>query len=577
MRAWGVLGWVTTTHFKLRSASMPTSPSDPSKARKSGPRVALLVSYLSNEYEWAITRGVRAVVEAAGGTLLCVAGGALSDPSAERTLRNAAYDLIDATNADALVVVSSVLGQYIGSERTTEWLKRYPQPICSIGHLRGFPSIEIDDADGLGQLIDHLIEYHGHQRIAFIGGPEGNVEATARHAAYAAALEQHGIRYAPELVVTGEFTWQSGAKALRSLLDERQITISTLDAIVAANDYMAFGVMDELTRRRIAVPEQVAVVGFDDMPRASVHQPALTTVKQSLEELGREAARNVLAQLAGQEVESSTALPTELVLRRSCGCTPTDVPGPADEPGSSERPAATERLQPRGGVWSVELVAALVAEANGQENAFERALDPLLQKLLLAGIDLSLVYDLVLFLGQRALRQVGDESVFGVRIEAALQRARVLVSELSLRSELLPEDSVNERIHRFGRALLSRMFGPPGLLSAVLVEHLPGLGMHECLVSETGPALSAGELRVAFGFDAHEVQPKQASYPARELAPPEFVGLSTQSVFVLPAVYADQLLGVALLPVCGHDGSVYETLAEVFGIALKGVEMRRNQ
>lgn len=555
---------------------MVPASSSLSAPRKVRPRrVGVLVSHLSDEYEWAIVRGVRAVIEAAQGSVICVAGGSLEDPRPERALRNLLFDLLDESNVDGLVVVSSVIDQFVGSEAMGKWLARFRVPICSVGHVEGFASVEIEDGAGVRELVSHLIEYHGHRRIAFVGGPEANAEAQARVAAYRRALELHEIPYDPRLVTVGEFTWASGRKALRQLLDERQLSIAELDAIVAANDYMAFGVIDELSRRRIAVPDQVAVVGFDDMPRASVHQPTLTTVKQQLDELGREAARLLLARIEGRSSEAIVTLPTELVLRRSCGCVPTDVPAAPEASASEERPPADQRIVPRGGAWSTELVAALVAEASARENAFERALDPLLQRMITAGIDLSLVQDLISFLAQRALRQVGDDERFAQRIESAVQRGRVLVSELTLRSELMPEDSISERLHRFSRALLTRMFDPQALLSAVLVEHLPALGISECLVSELVDPASVKELRAAFGFDDKNLQPRLTPYAGQLLLPAAFEGLLSRSLYVLPARYGEQALGVVLLPVCGHDGSVYETLAEVFGIALKGIEMRR--
>src|SRR6187455_103820 len=131
-------------------------------------RVALLVSYLSNEYEWSIVRGVRAAVEASGATVLCVAGGALFDPKVERSLRNGVFELLDSSNVDGVIAISNVIGQFVGREAMGQWLRRFQVPLCSIGHIDGVPSVEIDDLDGVTQLMRHLIEYHGYRKIAFI-------------------------------------------------------------------------------------------------------------------------------------------------------------------------------------------------------------------------------------------------------------------------------------------------------------------------------------------------------------------------------------------------------------------------
>jgi Periplasmic binding protein-like domain len=349
------------------------------------------------------------------------------------------------------------------------------------------------------------------------------------------------------------------------------VPIAELDAVVAANDYMAFGVIDELSRRRCRVPEQVAVVGFDDMPRARVHQPGLTTVRQPIEQLGHDAVQAVLEQIAGRAVEDTLELGTELVLRRSCGCVPTDISALLH--GDGELPG--EGSSQLGSTRAAEVVAALVCEAKGEVGAVESAFKPLLQQLSLAGVDPALADDLLVLIRRRALRQLQGEPEQSERAEQALQRCRVLVSELTLRPELVPEDSVSERTHRFTRALLTRMFGPQGPLSATLVQHLPGLGMEECLVAEFVSASDKTELKVALGFNSQQAQPKHVVFHASELAPPEFSALRSKSVFVLPAPYGAQPVGVAILPASGHDGSIYEMLAEVFGIALKGIEIWR--
>ncbi len=144
--------------------------------------------------------------------------------------------------------------------------------------------------------------------------------------------------------------------------------VSEFDAIIAANDYMAFGVVDELVRRRISVPDQLAVVGFDDITLARYHEPSLSTVRQPLDQLGREAVRLLFDRLDQKPVAEANELSTELVLRRSCGCVPTDIPGSMDEGGG-------EVDETR------EVLPALAAEINGATGAFARALDPLLRRL----------------------------------------------------------------------------------------------------------------------------------------------------------------------------------------------------
>ena len=528
------------------------------------PRVALVVSYLSDEYEWQIWRGARAAVEARGGTLLCAAGGTLNDPVRERRSRNFVLDLVGARNVDGMLAISSVVGQYLGPDAAGEFLQRHGIPACSIGAATGVPSITVDQADGMAQLVRHLVTQHAQRRIAFVTGSRGNPEAELRLTTYVRTLGEFGLPYDPKLVIEGDFTRESGVQAACTLFDTRQIRVSELDAIVAANDYTAFGVMDELARRRIAVPEQVAVVGFDDMTLANHYRPPLTTIRQPIEALGREAGRIVCERIASRRTDKAgLALHTDLVLRRSCGCVPTDMPPLSQSLDSEPMPLVVDET-------GTQLLAAIVDEARGARGAFERALGPFLDRALAGRIEARVPSDLVF--PSDAGDQDEDITVRG-RIARTLERGRLMVEEVTLLNRPRAEE-ISERLHRMGRALMRKMFGPQAHLSTVLAEHLPELGIDECAVSELGRGEHRSLLKLAFGFHPGDLQPKMAAFPAHEFAPREFEGLHTRSAIVLPLTYGGEALGVAMLPVSHHDGDFYETLAEILGIVLKGLQQR---
>ncbi len=506
------------------------------KSLRRGPRAAVLSYFGSDEYEWSILQSARAAVERAGGSVIAFVGGALSDPHPDHAGREVVLELLDRSNADGVLSISNVVGQFVGPQAMGEWLAKKGMPACSVGAAAGVPSIGIDDTDGVTQLMRHLVEHHGYRRIAFIRGTMTNFEAQARYEAYVRALAEHRIAYDPELVLPGEFTRESGVQAMVELFDSRQVPVDTIDAIVASNDYTAFGVIDELSRRRIDVPESVAVVGFDDMAAARIHAPTLTTVRQPLERLGAESARVLLDLLAGKPVPPATRLTTELVLRRSCGCTPTDLPPPM-EPADDEETEVRDRP-------TEEMLHALAAEIRGSKGEFARALDPLLRKLA-AG----------------SARE--------------LEQNRRVADELATRLRLAREDLIHDYVHRLARALHSRMFGPQALLSTTLAEHLPKLGLEACVVSEFATPGSLSELKLAFGFDGQNLQPQMLRYPAKDIVPPGFEVLKSRSVFVVPLRYDNQPLGLAVLPASDRDGTFYDTLAEVFGTVLKALEVRR--
>lgn len=165
--------------------------------------------------------------------------------------------------------------------------------------------------------MDHLAGL-GHRAIAHIGfSPPGFVATDARLNSYRESLRAHGIEPDDRLVAYGAFSAESGHRAMRELLDrggERPT------AVLAGNDTIALGALAALTDAGLSVPDDIALVGFDDLPFAALLRPALTTVRNPGVEQGRQAAQLLIRLLKGETVEQRRiALPTELVVRDSCG------------------------------------------------------------------------------------------------------------------------------------------------------------------------------------------------------------------------------------------------------------------
>src|SRR3954453_24252660 len=169
--------------------------------------------------------------------------------------------------------------------------------------------VDADNGGGARKATDRLIEL-GRTRIAAITGPSDTEVSQSRYRGYREAIQTSGLT--PYAVEAGDFTVAGGADATRALLD----THPDLDAVFAANDNMAAGALSVLRERGCLVPDDVAVVGFDDLEIASRTDPPLTTVHQPIRALGREMARMLTALLAGRE-PSPLILPTRLVIRES--------------------------------------------------------------------------------------------------------------------------------------------------------------------------------------------------------------------------------------------------------------------
>ncbi len=172
----------------------------------------------------------------------------------------------------------------------------------------GLASLSFDNFEG-GRLATHHLLQLGHRRIAFITGDTRHPDAKERQRGYRAALAAAGVAHDPTLVLTGQYTEDSGRLAVERLLDSR----APFTAIFAANDQMAFGASLGLHRRRLRVPQDVSLVGFDDVAGALFSIPPLSTVHHPVVELGQIAAKAMLQLLAGAVPELALPGPRFIV------------------------------------------------------------------------------------------------------------------------------------------------------------------------------------------------------------------------------------------------------------------------
>jgi len=178
------------------------------------------------------------------------------------------------------------------------------------------PSLDIDNAQGMRLLAEHLLE-HGYKRIAILcHGPPGHATADARLHAALEVLQGHGVPVPPEFVLWTNSTLHDAYRQTRRLLSSPRLP----RAIMVTNDWTAMAVLRAARDAGLRVPEDVAVTGFDDLPLAPYLEPPLTTVVFSGFDLGREAMRWMIEYVETAQPPPRAYLPVRLVIRRSCGC-----------------------------------------------------------------------------------------------------------------------------------------------------------------------------------------------------------------------------------------------------------------
>lgn len=173
--------------------------------------------------------------------------------------------------------------------------------------------IDVDNLNGAREMVAYLLRL-GRERIASIAGPQNMIAGVDRQQGYLGALRDRRMTPDPQLTVESDFTEEGGHMAMQRLLPRAP------DAVFVASDAMAVGALRALREVGKRVPEDIAVVGFDDMPFAARTEPALTTVRQPIQRLGALAAETLIDLINHPDASPRRmVLPTELVIRASCG------------------------------------------------------------------------------------------------------------------------------------------------------------------------------------------------------------------------------------------------------------------
>lgn len=223
----------------------------------------------------------------------------------ERVLQSGAVD-------GAIIASASILDPYVRRMLDSDL------PVVLIGNFPDFSDsikVGVDDIAAASLITSHLVEEHGFRKIGHISGPLSHQSAIDRVEGYRQIINCHPENL-PEYVAVGDFSEESGQNCANQLLEAHP----DLEAIFAANDEMAFGALLELRSRGLRVPEDIALVGFDDFGVARLTTPGITTIRVPAEELGRVATEKLFELISGTKpIQVHTTLPVELVIRESCG------------------------------------------------------------------------------------------------------------------------------------------------------------------------------------------------------------------------------------------------------------------
>jgi DNA-binding LacI/PurR family transcriptional regulator len=294
------------TRSRVEAAIREQGYHRPDRSQRAAPILELIFHELESEWALEIVRGVERV---AGQQHMAVV---LSELHGRRTPGRGWIDGALARHPTGVIAVFSDLNESVRTQLRTRGI-----PFVVVDPtgepVHDTPSIGAANWNGGLAATRHLLGL-GHRRIAVVGGPDWILCSRARMDGYRAAMDAAGVPVDPELTSHGQFQVEEGVRKGRSLL--RRTDRPT--AIIAGNDLQALGVYQAAREARLHIPEDLSVVGFDDLPVAQWVGPPLTTIRQPLFEMAAAAAELVLALARGEQpVQTRIELATELVIRES--------------------------------------------------------------------------------------------------------------------------------------------------------------------------------------------------------------------------------------------------------------------
>lgn len=446
-----------------------------------------------------IVRGIRSAAAALGCNLLLSCGMGTS-ATATDPLRPAWPELspdadfvpIGPWNTDGLIAVNPLHS----AARSTylQDLSAAGQPLVFIASGEHGPTLTADNYSGLLEAMQHLVG-HGHQRIAFIAGSSDDLNGDSgdRLRAYRAAVQTYQLADQPELIAYGRHVADGGYSAMWQILAAGV----PFTAVMASNDESALGAMRALREAGRRIPQDVAIIGFDDRAESAVQSPPLSSVRIPLFKLGYQSVELILQRLAGRPIPDRVEVPTRLIARESCGCGYASATYRANDQLAARlhllepaaRQAQVAELMAESVLIETQQLSAGEVQAScwrlihafvSAEADFQTILSDILARFAAAGEDVHIWQPAVSILGDAAPELISAGDPFPIRRQARerLDQARVMISAEMRRQHRQHVVDQQWRIDRIGlltAQLLTAL--DESQVYEVLERHLPAMGI----------------------------------------------------------------------------------------------------
>jgi len=568
------------------------------KKKKKRITIGFLMDWIDSPYQAHILSGVEEFVALKDINLICFVTGRLLAINDWERNRNILFDFVSSESVDGLLMMTPALSNIVGIEYFTEFVEKYkPLPIVSIAvEIPGYPYVRIDNNKGMREAMEHLVKFHGYKRIAYIRGPEGNPEAIERLNTYYQVLQENKLPINSNLVVKGGFDFESGHRAIRILLDERK---EKFDAIITASDDMAIGAIEELKLKGIQVPEDIAMVGFDDVE--SSQNASLTTVRQPIHSYGKKATEVLYKMIKNQKVNKVYELPTQLVVRESCGCLSSNTRQAVVNVYSVVDESLDSYLLKEKANLILEIRKLLNIHKQVASKEFTKLLEQLLENLkreILEKHENAFLhawnkiifwanrYNFPFFVLHNVLSKIREEIIPLMRerkkliiTENLFQQARIKISESMSQKEILERvffTLQSQKLNDMGEELAEST--DTKTMLEVIYSRLPAMGIKKCYFSvyeNASPPYDFSRLILAFDTSGRIKLPEEGiRFPTKRLFPESLINKKERCSFVVYALFHNNdHMGFVIFNLIAENTHLYEVLHHWFKTVFGGVRM----
>lgn len=283
-------------------------------------KIALLTTAWSYEYVFSIIDGIKKAIDKEEIDLYLFLCYGYSDETAAYNIGEYnIFNLIDYRDYDGVILFANIFNSLEVLEREVARIRACNIPaVCLEYEVDGVDYLGTDNYSGMHEIVEHLLKDHGIRNLAYIGGPDDNIESQERRRAFEDTLKEYQIEIDPKrCFFNGDWSYDFAfAVAGRMVKDAKHLP----QAIVCANDEGAIATIICLYNHGLKVPDDILVVGFDDTESAAMFTPPISTVNRNWNHLGEAAIKHILRRIEQLPVEAKEIMPSSAVKRNSCGC-----------------------------------------------------------------------------------------------------------------------------------------------------------------------------------------------------------------------------------------------------------------